>query len=141
MAERGEIKNREYRTQINDFSKLRFGKITPTDIDAFLDFGNRLFVFVECKYGESKMPYGQQLAFERIVDACHVFSKRLSVGFVVQHWSQGDIDYAGTIVQKYRYQGKWREPANPQSTLLEGINAFIKLHESINPVDKFRVVK
>ena len=47
MAERGVIRNRQFAQQLRDFSGLRFGKITPTDIDGFMDFGDRLFVVLE----------------------------------------------------------------------------------------------
>ena len=56
------IRNRDYMRQIKDFSGLRFGKISPTDIDGFLDFGNSLFIFVEMKHGDARIPYGQKLA-------------------------------------------------------------------------------
>ena len=34
--DRGKIRNRECAGQLKDFSGLRFGKITPTDIDGFV---------------------------------------------------------------------------------------------------------
>ena len=63
------IRNRDYMRQIKDFSGLRFGKISPTDIDGFLDFGNSLFIFVEMKHGDTRIPYGQKLALTRLCDA------------------------------------------------------------------------
>ena len=47
MFERGVIHNRERGAQIRDYSGLRFGNITPTDIDGFMDFGGRVFVVFE----------------------------------------------------------------------------------------------
>lgn len=125
MAERGVIRNREYKLQINDFSKLRFGNITPTDIDAFMDFSDKLFVFVEAKFGSAPMPRGQEWAIERLVDATHCPPKRHSVAFITSHKVEsGDVDFANTVVTKYRWCGKWRYPKTSGSTLLEGITAI-----------------
>lgn len=57
--QRGIIRHRRRRLQVNDFSVLRYGRITPTDIDGFLDFGGRAFVFIELKHGDvPAMPLG-----------------------------------------------------------------------------------
>lgn len=77
MVERGVIRNREYAKQLKDFSGLRYGKITPTDIDGFLDFGDQLFVVVEGKHAGSAIQTGQRLALERLVDACHCPPRRI----------------------------------------------------------------
>ena len=66
MTEPGIFRNREYAKQLKSFSGLRFGKITPTDIDGFLDFGNNVYVFIETKHGDAPLPYGQKLALERL---------------------------------------------------------------------------
>jgi hypothetical protein len=124
MGERGVIRNREAKQQIADFSGLRYGKITPTDLDAFLDFGNRLFVFVECKYMNAPLSYGQRLALERLVDACHKPPERYAVGFVVAHSGGGDIDFAGTTVRQFRWDGKWLAPRIDGASLREGVDAF-----------------
>lgn len=134
MAERGIIQNREFKQKIADFSGLRFGKITPTDLDAFMDFGNRLFVFVEAKYGSSQLPYGQQLALERLCDACNEPPIRYAVAFIVSHKSEGDIDFANTTVTKYRWNGKWIKPTSSPSTLLAGIEAFRGLCLPVNVI-------
>ena len=111
---RGVINHREFKTQVADMSGLTFGKITPTDLDAFMDFNNKLFVFVEAKHGTSKMPYGQQLAIERLCDACH----------------QPPIRYA-----KYRWGGKWLTPQSMGATLVQGVNRFRQLCLSSNVVN------
>lgn len=124
MNTRGIIQNREYKQQIADFSGLRFGKITPTDLDAFMDFGNKLFVFVEAKYGGASLPYGQKLALERLCDACHTPPSRYAVAFIVSHMSKGDIDFANTKVTSFRWQGAWHAPQEKDSSLIDGVTAF-----------------
>jgi hypothetical protein len=136
MPERGVIRNREFKRQIVDFSGIRFGNITPTDLDAFMDFGNRLFVFVETKFNGASMPYGQRLAIERLCDACNTPPDRYSVAFITSHHSEGDIDFANTVVTEYRWQGKWIKPNNKDKTLYDGIVIFreLTLHENVVPL-------
>lgn len=135
MSERGVIRNRAFKQQIADFSGLTFGKITPTDLDAFMDFNNKLFVFVESKHGNSQMPYGQQLAIERLCDACHKPPHRFAVAFVTSHESDGDIDFANTTVTKYRWEGKWITPQQLGATLFEGVVRFRNLCLGSNVVN------
>ena len=124
MNERGVIRNRAFKQQIADFSGLRFGNITPTDLDAFMDFNNKLFVFVETKHGDSEMQYGQRLALERLCDACHNPPIRYAVAFITRHDSDSDIDFAQTIVTKYRWGGKWISPQAIDAPLIDGVNTF-----------------
>lgn len=135
MHERGVIQNRQFKQQIADFSGLRFDKITPTDLDAFMDFNNKLFVFVETKYGGAPLHYGQELAIARLCDACHKPPERFAVAFVTSHESRGDIDFAQTIITRYRWEGKWVIPKNPNSVLVDGVNSFRAkcLPVSVNP--------
>jgi hypothetical protein len=116
-----DIKNRAHMSQIKDFSGLRFGKITPTDIDGFIDFGGKLFVFIEAKYGEAQLSFGQRLALERLVDACHRPPDRHSILFLVRHDSEKDIDLAEARVTNVRIDGVWTEPKLPELTLFNAI--------------------
>lgn len=120
MVERGAIRNREAATQIRDFSNLRWGKITPTDIDGFVDFGDRLFVIVECKFAGMDVPHGQMLALTRLTDACHCPPRRICVAIIVEHDVRlgADVDYAQTKVRTYRLDGQWRQPKLPQGLRL-----------------------
>jgi len=104
--DRGKIINRNYATQIRDFSGLRFNNITPTDIDGFIDFHNEWFVIMEFKHGDSPLPYGQRLAIERLVDIVEKAGKK-SIGIVANHNISQDIDCANTIVREYRYHYTW----------------------------------
>ena len=132
MPERGKIRNREYAQQIRDFSGLRYGKITPTDIDAFLDFGDKLFVIIEGKHGGGTMPYGQRLAIERLCDACdNPADGRRTVAVVVSHETEGDIDYAACPVTMYRWNAAWHEPKKDIS-LRAFIDRLLKMMD-VNP--------
>lgn len=122
-TDRGVIRNREFAQQIRDFSGLRWGKITPTDIDLFIEFGDTLYVLAEGKHGNAHLPYGQRLAFQRLVDALH-HPPRISIGFIVSHDCQGDIDFAALPVREYRFRGAWRTPKAPV-TLVQAINMLL----------------
>ena len=115
-CDRGRIRNRKYAKQLRDFSGLRFGKITPTDIDAFLDFQDNTFIFIETKYGDAKLSTGQRLALERVCDAC-ADSGRNSMVIVASHDTHDDIDVAGLPVVRIRLHKKWREPSKKRTVL------------------------
>lgn len=104
--DRGKIINRGYATQIRDFSGLRFGNITPTDIDGFIDFQNNRFVIMEFKYEGSNYPFGQKLALERLVDGLHDAGKKC-IGIIASHHTNGDIDCSNCKVEEYRYNKRW----------------------------------
>ena len=110
---RGTIRNRAYAQQIRDFSGLRFGSITPTDIDGFFEIAGRVFVFIEAKHGASQMPRGQRLAMERLVDAIHSPPNRYAAAFIASHNTDGDIDFGSAPVTMVRYEGRWHHrPGN-----------------------------
>jgi hypothetical protein len=105
---RGKIRNRKAAQQIRDFSGLRYGKITPTDIDAFIDFGNKTFIIVEGKHGNAELPYGQRLALERLCDA---ITNGIDAWLLVTRYdtpSDEDVNYASSKVTSYRHEKVWK---------------------------------
>lgn len=124
---RGKIIHRERSRQINDFCGLRWGNITPTDIDGFVDFQDRIFVFIEVKYEDIELPRGQKLALERLCDACES-SEKHSLVLVARHSIidvNNDVDVSLLLVDEYRTMGKWQKPLK-QITVKEAIDKFIK---------------
>ena len=125
MVEGSAIRNREQKAQLVDFGGLKWGPIMPTDLDAYIDFGNKFFVFIEAKYGLARMSVGQRLALERLCDACHKPDQGVSaVAFLCSHSSKEDIDLAKATVVEYRWQGKWQKPKRQGRTLKSGIDAM-----------------
>jgi hypothetical protein len=125
-ADRGKIRTRQYAAQLKDFSGLRFGRITPTDIDGFVDFQNRAFVIFEIKHGATTMPYGQRLGYERLADACEKAGIKTLV--IVAHHNiaaPADIDVASLPVTQVRLCGKWKPPNIPH-TVRTAFEAFLK---------------
>ena len=121
--QRGVIRNREWATQIRDFSGLRYGNITPTDIDGFIEYKNIAFIIIETKHEGGEMPFGQRLALQRLCDTCQYAGKETLL-IVASHNTTGDIDFANTRVVETRYLGRWKEQSN-QMTTKEAVDLFL----------------
>lgn len=112
--ERGQIRRREHALVERDFRGLVWKKISPTDIDAFVEFGDRLMVFVEAKLVGAKLIGGQRLALERLCDACDDNNKpRVAIAFVVSTDGSDRFDYATAQIVEYRWRRRWRRPKTP----------------------------
>lgn len=120
------IRNREFAQQIVDFGGLRYGSISPTDIDAFLDFGDKLFVFVEAKFGKTSMSKGQAWALARLVDACHKPPDRYAIALVCSHNDVGDVDLSKARVERLRWNEKWVAPKLDGATVRFAIDEMRK---------------
>lgn len=113
MDDRGKIHNlgRYRQSKLVDFSGLRWGNITPTDIDGFIDFGDKLFIYIEFKLKGTEIADGQRLAIERLCDRC-VNGGVQTFGIIAEHEitnTSQTIDAAKTIVIKYRCDREWHE--------------------------------
>lgn len=65
---RGTIKHINRFKQVISFEGMeRLRKITPTDIDGFIDYGGKFFIYMECKHENKNLEYGQRLAMESVV--------------------------------------------------------------------------
>lgn len=122
---RGKIQNPEQKRQLMDFSGLRYGKITPTDIDGFIEMSNKLFIFYEFKNITAKQPYGQQLAETNLIDALRLAGKEAAI-ILCRHSQNNfeqEIDAANCTVEKYYYDSKWYNGNN--RTAKEVTDSFI----------------
>lgn len=119
----GKFRNTDRARQLILFDDLCFGNISPTDIDAFIDFQNKIFILVEVKHGDSPIPFGQKLALERICDASTVAGKRCFV-LEAHHNTSGDISLGVLPVTAYYYRGKWRNPKQ-NKTVRETVEIII----------------
>lgn len=99
------FRSREYASQLKDFSGLRFGRISPTDIDAMLEFGDKVYVIIEAKHGTADMPVGQKLALTRLTDA--LGENRHAMLIQATHDATADIDLGNCKVAKYYYKQRW----------------------------------
>lgn len=130
--QRGVIQNRARKQQIADMSGLRFNKITPTDLDGFLDFDNRLFVFIEGKFIATPVLYGQQLAIDRLCDACHQPPLRYAFAIIADHHhpADEDIDFSSMTVRTIRQNGKWSAPMLKGLTVRAAIDRMVAFVEN-----------
>ena len=107
---RGVITNESRARQLRDFSGLTYGKITPTDIDLFIEYRGHSFVFAEIKMPGHDIPQGQRMALERNVDGLRHAGK-IAVLFLAEN-NQPDpeiaVDVSSCVVVKLYFCGRWR---------------------------------
>lgn len=107
---RGAVHFPERNLQHTDWSGVRYGCITPTDIDGLIEYHNEVFIFYEIKTNGVKLPEGQKRALVNIVDALKSAGK-VAVLFKCEHNTDvhEQIDAANTIVTGiYLGNGSWR---------------------------------
>jgi hypothetical protein len=122
---RGKITHRDRARQIKDFSKLRYGKITPTDIDGFIEYKNKAYVIFEIKLSGKDLPRGQRIALERMADDLAKV-KQNTICFVAEHNAEvsKDIQAHNAIVSEYRWESKWIK-SSKRTTLKQAIDLFL----------------
>jgi len=111
---RGSIQFRARRKQIIDFGGLRFGNITPTDCDAFIEYHGRAFFFIEYKLRNAEVPFGQMLALKRLVDNLERAGK-YAVLIIAEHTADNpndDINAATCRVRTWYQYGYDHAPAD-----------------------------
>ena len=103
---RGEIYDRDRAAQIRDFSGLRWGNITPTDIDGLIEYHNTCYILMEAKYNGADIPFGQKLALTRMIDDW----QKPAILFLCSHDTPigTDIDMATTMVSEFYFNGEWK---------------------------------
>jgi hypothetical protein len=126
MAEqRGVIHYRQRSRQIVNFAGLIYGKITPTDIDGAIDFKNKCAVYIEYKYRDTPIQYGQRIFLERQVQN----SNKPAICIVARHNmpQERDIDGAQAVVSEYFTGKAWHVPKS-QYTVKRMIDEFVAKH-------------
>jgi len=122
-ALRGTITNRARFIQAIKFEGMKFGRITPTDIDAAIEFDDRLFIFIEAKFVGKPIGTGQRLFLERIGNLANDPPRKFSISIVAEHCTPSDQDVmlSGAIVRDYWRDGEWKKPLIPGTTVLEAV--------------------
>lgn len=113
---RGEIIHRARAAQLRDFTGLRYGSITPTDIDGLIEYRGIAYILYEFKMRGQQMPGGQRLALERLCDDLAKTGKTVVV-LVGEHDTPlgQDLDCARMRLVEYRYNNVWHTPLSAQS--------------------------
>ena len=132
LNSKGQVRNRDFATQHRDYSKLRYGNITPTDLDGLIEYRGTKYVLIETKFvGDRQIlsldelfSYGQLLALERLCDDLQ--SRKETILVVTGHscTTKLDIDMAETNVLWFRKKRVWKRPEQP-ITLKKIVDDFL----------------
>jgi len=76
---RGKIVHRNRKRQLLDMSGLRFGKITPSDLDACIEYRRRAWVFIEFKKDGGLPAAGQLRMLQELASDMHAAGKQVAV--------------------------------------------------------------
>lgn len=126
MNQRGAVHSPARAAQLRDFTGLRYGLITPSDIDAFIDFGGKAYVIIETKVVGNPLPQGQRLLLERLCDALNGSAHALVL--IAEHNTPAHrpIDIARALVSEYRnHTGEWIRVPVPMITVASAVNQFL----------------
>lgn len=133
ITQPGVIRHRTRSLQVNDFSNLRYGKITPTDIDGALEFNGKLFIFIEAKFIGTPIGRGQELFLERITDSLTFKPQRFAYAIIADHHhpSDEDVDFSNMTVRTIRQNGRWKPPMQRGLTVRQAIDRMVSAVENI----------
>lgn len=116
--------------QLIDFKGLELDNgIYPTDIDGLIEYHDSEYILLEVKHKDARVPYGQRLAIQRMVDDFTKAGKK-AVAIVCEH-KVDDTDKpvvaAFCKVRELYYGGehKWRPPDSPMN-VRQAIDKFRK---------------
>ena len=116
---RGLITHMARAKQVIIWPNMRWGSVTPTDIDSYLEFDGRVFVFIEVKLRGVELQTGQELAFVRLGDVC-ADANRHSLLVVSEHRTQTHeiVVLGDTSVRRYCIDASgWVHPPSLMTTL------------------------
>lgn len=126
---RGVIENTARKQQIIDFRHLKYGNITPTDLDAYIEYKDKAKIWIEFKYRNAEPPYGQRLAMQRDVKDAEKIGKE-AIAIIAEH----DVhDTAHSVMADecqvreicYKQCFTWRPPKYP-CTVKQMVDKFIE---------------
>lgn len=120
----GKIRYPRRASQQIDYSGVRFGNATPSNVDGFLELDDHFFIIFEYKHASaSKMSVGQRMMIERVCDAIHARTSPPSycVAIVAQH-NAGigeEIDGANARALGVRWKGQWINVSKTNTTAMD----------------------
>lgn len=128
--DRGKIRNVARAQQLKDLSGLRWGNITPTDIDISVDFGHgRSFVIADLKVMGADLSGGQRKHYESLVDSV-IESGRRAIAIIADHATRPEevVDAASCPVRcVYHGKGQGWAQASETITLRSYVDALRKV--------------
>jgi hypothetical protein len=130
--ERGTIKylNRYKQSKLISYEGMvRRRNITPTDIDGFIDYNGRVFIWLEGKLIDKNLDFGQELALMHLVQMAKDAGR---FACVIVFYFLDPEDSIIVAKDKYVYKTydsislEWKEPKNPVTLLryIEQIESY-----------------
>lgn len=119
--------NKEYAGVLIDFTNLQKEKIHPTDIDGLIEYKDKCYVFIEYKYKDSDVPFGQELAYVRLANDV---APKPAIVIVAEHDGpneEGVVDGGNCIVREYytNHSGMWHPIKGTTIKVNELVKTFI----------------
>ena len=144
ITEGSRIRNPYYAKQLIDFQGLELdGGIYPTDLDALIEYHDTEYILLEVKFEKAKVPYGQRLAIQRMVDDFTKAGKR-AIALVAEHCDPDPrvpVIAANCRVRELYYgeESRWRAPTHELTVRqavddFRGSTAIVTQVESTKPV-------
>lgn len=125
VDKRGKIEHPLKASQQIDYSNVRYGNATPSDIDGVLELRNKLFVFFEFKDANAQpLMGGQRVALQRIADAISKGGKT-SIVIVGEHSTPvgRDIMADDSLALEVRWEGRWHDVRTKKMTVKQCTDA------------------
>lgn len=121
------IRNREEAERLCVYDSLKFGKISPTDVDCFIEFGNKLFVLIECKNEGAPIMFGQGLALYRLHKAIYESGGKDSLLIICDNrfTEDGDVDVGMSMVRELFFNGS-KQLVEIEVTVRQVIEYFLE---------------
>ena len=113
----GKTRNDKLFRQRITFASLRIGKDNTysTDIDGVYGKDGKLWLFFEIKHKSKDTNTGQNILFQRTVDALDSINGKHAYAIVADHdvGPDNDIEAGECLVRCYYHKGQWLKPKQP----------------------------
>lgn len=119
------IRHRKTASTLNNFANLQYGNVYPTDIDAFMEFGGKVFILIEGKQEGVECKGGQRYALERLCDKCDDGVSKSLLIVCENRYANNEVDLGQSIVREYRYKRIWYK-SQVKETVRNMIDRFLK---------------
>ena len=84
LTERGVFQNVNRGKQLIRYDGLRYGSITPTDMDGIIECHNSFWILYEIKMDNKQVPQGQRLLLERFIEMARD-ARRHGIAMIAEH--------------------------------------------------------
>lgn len=117
------IRHPDRAKQVIDYGGIRCGNIMPTDLDGIIEYKGKAYILIEMKHRDTKIPTGQRIALERMVDDFKLRGK-LACLLLCSHCVDNCDDVIRaeyTIVTGIYYNFRWTKWYEPLGDVINKI--------------------